>query len=149
MDHSSSGLAEPQISQLAAASLQRQTESLHAVVKELSVTEDRRQERLTKCIPKERKQLEKRFNAERKQDAGRVMRMKEETDRMRELAEKGQWKGTARDMRPAGPPKVGDKEVTGMQARGTPLPSSPPPPPPSSPPYQPTQEDSRTTSTSS
>jgi len=106
------------VSSGAAASLRRQNEALHLVVTELSKAEDQREVRMKACKrPGDRKGLERRFGAERRVDAERVERLREETGRIRQLAELGEWEGTARDGRPK-VQSVGDRQVSGLEARG-------------------------------
>jgi len=104
---------------VAVDSLKRQQQFLLNVVQGMAKAEESRQERLGRTRnQKDRKNLEARYKNERKAEAVRVVRLKEETKQLKMAAEQGSYNGTVRNVNMAKPKPMSDVEVTGLEARG-------------------------------
>ena len=107
------------ISAQAASSIKRQNESLLQIVTEMSKNEEQRVLRISNARhAQEKKELERRFAGERKAEAARIVRLRDETKQMQSLAEKGHYNGTSRNRRTLSAKPVSDHEVTGLESRG-------------------------------
>ena len=103
----------------AAQSIRRQNEFLVQVVTEMSQNEEKRSAALAGARNKKaRKEMERRFNAERGREVERVSRLKDEATTMKKMAEEGSYSGTKLDRSRGAVKPVNDKEVTGLQSRG-------------------------------